>query len=354
MYESLAYTNPQDFPNRLTAAVNLLGAHGALIDQSIKNQNVIADKQKNDPLFALENDPSKLTGDNAPSAVAMLTKKLTDPTTAPQDLPRVQRLLGQAKMAANNSIAFDAAKDRAKQAVEDGDPKAAAQLLVSGLVAPSELVSSRRPSFAQQALTDAQQLDPKWNAQKADADFNVAKSPAAQQFFGSANSLLAGGGTLDQLAAQSQALPKSKFPKLNTVADYIGYNWGDPALAAYGATALGVADDYAKVMGGGTGSDTARLQVLQSLSAAQNPDQRAAVLQNVRNAVTSQRDSRIGSNPVMRQMYGGAPAASGAQQTANKSGAGKSAGVQVGQVVSIKGKQMKVTAVHPDGTFDAQ
>ena len=39
-------------------------------------------------------------------------------------------------------------------------------------------------------------------------------------------------------------------------------------------------------------------------------------------------------------------------QSGNQSAAPPS--FQVGQTVSIKGKQMKVTAVHPDGSFDAK
>src|SRR5579862_3247560 len=50
----------------------------------------------------------------------------------------------------------------AEQAITDGDPKAAGQLLISGAVAPSQLVSSRKPAFAQQAFTAATQMQPGW------------------------------------------------------------------------------------------------------------------------------------------------------------------------------------------------
>src|SRR4029077_10288740 len=70
------------------------------------------------------------------------------------------------------------AKKAAEQAITDGDPRAAAQLLVSGTVAPSQLVSSRKPAFAQQAFTAAAQMQPGWSATKADADYKVASSPS--------------------------------------------------------------------------------------------------------------------------------------------------------------------------------
>jgi hypothetical protein len=65
-----------------------------------------------------------------------------------------------------------------------------------------------------------------------------------------------------------------------------------------------VADDYAKVMGGGIGSDTSRLQVLKSIAANQGPQQREQSLEGIREAVLSQTNSRIGKNPVMQRMYG--------------------------------------------------
>ena len=69
-------------------------------------------------------------------------------------------------------------------------------------------------------------------------------------------------------------------------------------------TAIGVADDYAKVMGGGTGSDTSRLQVLQSFASAHNPQQMQAALDAARGAINSQTRSRIGSNNILQKMYG--------------------------------------------------
>ena len=86
--------------------------------------------------------------------------------------------------------------------------------------------------------------------------------------------------------------------------DYAKFQAGDPALAGFMQTAVGVADDYAKVMGGGTGSDASRLQVMQSFANSHNPAQMQAAINAARNAVTSQVSARIGKNRVMRQMYG--------------------------------------------------
>jgi hypothetical protein len=79
---------------------------------------------------------------------------------------------------------------------------------------------------------------------------------------------------------------------------------GSGPIAKYASIALGVADDYSKVMSGGQGSDTSRSQALQLLSAKQSPEQRAASLEGIRGSVNSQINSRVGNNAVLKKMYG--------------------------------------------------
>lgn len=195
---------------------------------------------------------------------------------------------------------------RQRQALSQGDPKAAAQLLVDGDATLSELKSrGATPEFIARTLYTAKQLSGgQYNAQSAEAQFNVAKSPANTAFFGSAKSLTDKGGTLDQLAEAGKSIPQSDITALNTVADWQKASTGNGPLAHYAATALGVADDYAKVMGGGQGSDTSRAQALHLIQANAGPDARAGALKGIRGAVDSQVNSRIGNNGVMKRMYG--------------------------------------------------
>jgi hypothetical protein len=205
---------------------------------------------------------------------------------------------------------------KAQEAISDGDPNMAAKLLIDGTVAPSQLISSRKPAFAQQAFTAAANMQPGWNATKADADFKVASSPAQVAFFGSAKSLTDKGGTLDQLAAAGKDIPDNQFPVFNSVADAVKASTGSGPVAKYAALALGVADDYSKVMGGGQGSDTSRTQALNLIAAKQSPEQRAASIEGIRGAVGSQTTSRIGKNPVLQKMYGSSVPGAGGNQAA--------------------------------------
>lgn len=194
-----------------------------------------------------------------------------------------------------------------RQSLSQGDPNAAGQLLVNGDATLAELKSrGATPDFIARTLFAANRLSGgKYNAQQADAQFDVAKSPANVAFFGSAKSLTDKGGTLDQIANVGKTIPQSDITALNSLADWEKAATGSGPVAHYAATALGVADDYAKVMGGGVGSDSSRLAALNLVKASAGPNARAGALQGIRDAVGSQINSRIGANPVLSRMYGG-------------------------------------------------
>ena len=168
------------------------------------------------------------------------------------------------------------------------------------------------------------EIQPGWNAQKAEADFRVASSSAQVALFGSAKSLTDPGGTLDQLKAAGKDIPQGQIPIFNSVADAIKASTGSGPIAKYASIALGVADDYSKVMGGGQGSDTSRTQALQLISAKQSPEQRAASIEGIRGAVGSQTNSRIGNNAVLQKMYGGTVTNSGTGGSSGNGGATRS------------------------------
>jgi hypothetical protein len=193
-----------------------------------------------------------------------------------------------------------------RQALSQGDPMAAARLLVSGDATLSELKArGATPEYIQQALNGAHQLsNGQYNAQQMDAYYDVAKSPTNTAVFQSIKSLTAPGGTLDQLAEAAKKIPQHSLPALNTAEDWAKAATGNGPLAQYASAAVGAADDYSKVMGGGTGSDASRNAAFNLFKAAMSPDARAGSFAGVRNAVNSQWQSRMGENPIMQRMYG--------------------------------------------------
>lgn len=193
----------------------------------------------------------------------------------------------------------------ARQQAAQGDPNVAGELLANGSLTLAELKTrGTTPQFIEKATLAAQKVKPNYNPADEVIAEQVAKSQTANQFFGSANSLIAKGGTLDQLDNLGKSIPQHEMPALNTVDDWQKLARGKGPLAGYAATALGVADDYGKVMGGGTASDSARESALRLFSQASSPEQRAQAIQATRDAVQSQRDSRIGNNQFLKRQYG--------------------------------------------------
>ena len=204
---------------------------------------------------------------------------------------------------------FKEAQARFEQALKDGNPADAGALLAQGLVAPSQIISSRQPAFAEQAFKAANDYSMKttgkpFNAQAQEGYFKAAEASPNVAFFGSAKSLTDQGGTLDQLIAAGGKVSQSEFDLLNKTVNWASLHTGSPGISGYGSTALGVADDYAKVMGGGAGSDTSRQMVLDSINPNRSPEQRQASVDAMRQAVDSQMNGRIGTNSVMKAMYG--------------------------------------------------
>lgn len=223
-----------------------------------------------------------------------------------------------------------------RQALSQGDPNQAAQLLVNGDATLSELKArGSTPDFIARTLFAANKMSGgKYNAQEADAQFKVAQSPAQVQFFGSANSLIAKGGTLDQLAEAAKDIPQNQIPVFNSIEDAAKAATGSGPIAKYASLLVGVADDYSKVMGGGTGSDASRAQGFKLAAASASPAQRAGSIEGIRGAVGSQTRERIGKNPILQRMYGDV-----VQQAAPSGGSGL--GVKLSDAMALpqnKGK----------------
>lgn len=262
-------------------------------------------KQAADPLFKLENEPGELSGEKSSAAIPQLQSKLTDPNTAPADKIRASRLLAVAQSAHARYLQDVTAKENASQQAKQGDPKGAAPLLASGDLTLADLKTrGMTPKYITDVIAETKKLDPKYNPADEMAAESVAKSPTQVQFFGSANSLIAKGGTLDQVVDAGSKLPDHKLPLFNKLADAQNYATGHPEVAAYMQTALGAADDYAKVLGGGTGTEGMQMHILNAMNASQNQQQRTAVVSAMKNAVNSQVTERIGTNKFLMRRYG--------------------------------------------------
>jgi hypothetical protein len=287
--------DPNSTPQQLAGAARIASQRAQEMGAALKS--VKAD----DPLAKFETPD----GLQAPGAVASLQAIAQDPNTTQANVVRANMLIPKAEAAQKAVLMQHDLETKADQAVRNGDPAAAGALLASGDTTISELKSrGMTPEYVTQAINAAKKIVPNYNAIKADNDAKVAGSEQNNQFFGSANSLVQPGGTLDQLAAIGGKISASDYKLLNKTKNWAYLQTGGGPIAAYASTLVGVADDYSKVMGGGTGSDTSRAMVLKILDPSLSPDQRAAAINAARAAVNSQKSARIGNNSFLQKMYG--------------------------------------------------
>jgi hypothetical protein len=293
--------DPTAIRNGITQFSNTLMAHSQIVESALKQAQTGRENAETGKIKAAT-DPNSILYSPSQAAVAMGTA----PGSAQIQAGEVRQAAAKAGAEESARMPGEMALAAQRQALSQGNPNAAAQLLVNGDATLSELKSrGATPEFIANTLNAAHKLsNGQYNAQSADAQFSVAKSPANVAFFGSAKSLTDPGGTLDQLAKIGAKIPGNQIPAFNSISDWEKAATGSGPLAQYASTALGVADDYSKVMGGGQGSDTSRLQALNLIKSNASPEARSAAIQGIRGAVSSQTNSRIGSNPVLGRMYG--------------------------------------------------
>lgn len=301
--------NPGAIPDaQLKQFQHRLGVSAAFLRSAATQESADTAKRKVDASM----DPTSTLYAPSSAAVALGTAPGAQAIQANQ----VHQAAATAGAQAAARQPYEMSLARQRQALTQGDPNAAGQLLADGDATLSELRSrGATPDFIQGALNGAKRISGgKYNAQQAEAEFSVARSPANVAFFGSANSLLDKGGTLDQLEEAGKNIPGGHFPAFNSIADWEKAATGSGPIAKYASIALGVADDYSKVMSGSSqGSDTSRSQALKLIGASQSPQQRAGSVEGIRGSVVSQKNSRIGKNPILQRMYGDVDGAQPAQ-----------------------------------------
>ncbi len=245
---------------------------------------------------------------NRPLTPNIAATIMADPNAAPTDKARAgafQQVLQKQKEQ----------QETTARAIKTGSVEEAGRMLYDGTLTLSQLKArSTDNKFIIDVTNRAQQLatgsgENDWTPQVREAQFKTAQGPQNVAFFGSANSLLTPKtGTLDLLQDAYNDLGNGQLPIFNKWEDVLAYQAGleksGSAMARFGQLAVGAADDYAKVMGGGVGTDQSRLQVLNSLTNKHNPKEMAGAIAGAKQAVSSQTSERIGTNPVLQNLYG--------------------------------------------------
>jgi hypothetical protein len=307
-------TDSNSTPPQMANAANGAKNRMAALDKGVESRTKQEAAAAGSPVAKLST-PEALA---APGSQAAIQSKIDDPNTDPNDVPRLRALLPQAAVAQLNAENMKKREARNTQLVNQGNADDAGKALADRTLTLEELKSrSVTPAFIVQAVKAAKKYDPNFKAPEAAAQSRIAASPANSQFFGNTDSLLVRGGTLDQLAQAHAALNNTKLPFANKLENWKNAQLGKGPQASFAASALGVADDYSKVISGGSGSDTSRQQALDIIGRDLSPEGMAAAIAQIRKTVTSQRNGRISTNPYLQDMY---PDPSTRQETPGRAG----------------------------------
>jgi len=142
-----------------------------------------------------------------------------------------------------------------------------------------------------------------------------------------------------QLQEAASKLENGDLRPYNKVANELGFQFGSDKTTNFNVIKSALSGEISKVFKGGQATDAEIKEVQTPFDAANSPSQLKGAIANAIRLMNSKRDA-------LKQQY-----EAGRQ---GKPNFGEQGGMKVGQSVTIKGKTMKVTAVHPDGSFDAE
>ncbi len=188
--------------------------------------------------------------------------------------------------------------------------------LVEGTLSPSELSkratkgSDSYNNIIKQAddYSQAKYLKP-FDFQKADTDYKYSAQKGTKDTLNLIQSLTGEGaennsGTLAQLDRQAKLLGNTTFPNYNALKQWTETHIGEPGVPAFQATLFGVADEMAKILGGGTATVEGFKQAQAILDRCFSNQQASAAIAAVRGNMANRSNGMIGDNVYLTKQYG--------------------------------------------------
>lgn len=227
-----------------------------------------------------------------------------------------------------------------------GTPDAGlAAAVAGGQMKISDVITPRMPlPLRQQFLKQVLAINPNFKS----SDFDIEKG--VQKAFTSgpeAKNLTAFNTAIDharQLDKAVDALRNSDVRGLNAVGNALGYQFGNDATTNFNVIKNALSGEISKVFKGGQATDAEIHAVQAPFDAANSPGQLKGAIKQAIYLMNSKRDA-------LKKQY---DQGSKAQPNFGEEKPPAASGLKIGDSVTIKGKQKKITAVHPDGSFDAQ
>lgn len=235
--------------------------------------------------------------------------------------------VGKEKALVPVKAATAAAEAKAKAAVaatssknEDGSWNQASipVALVEGNMDPSQL--SKRSGDYNQKLQDAnayslQKYGKPFDIAQATTDYKQANNPQVQGMLKMVGAMSAPNGELSIAVNAAKALPQINSSLLNKVFNITATQFGSDEATNFHTAMIGFSDLYAKVMGGGVGTDALRQSAMDVLKDGYSHGQIAGSIKVLQQQIEARRDQMIGNNPYLRKQFGGSPASVSSAQS---------------------------------------
>lgn len=282
--------------------VQRIGAKAqADFDQQQKNIKTAADSSK----AVKEVNAPPLAPKSLGEATASYTQTMQAYRANPTEANKLA--LTNATEMRKNFFSDEATKSRLDEQAKEGDPTAISQMLVDGIVAPSMLPGRFRPEYISAVFAKAQQLakaeGKPFNPEKAESEYQYAKSPTTQNTLNMISSMEEPGGSIDIAQTAALSLPALDQKTANKVFNATATEFGSPEATKFHTAMLGLADEYAKVMGGGVASDTGRQQALDILQQDYSKGQLRGGIDILRQDIRARQRAIIRDNPALKAMY---------------------------------------------------
>ena len=252
--------------------------------------------------------------------------------------------------------AVEKAKLKAQEQ-SDSHSELTASRLVDAFEDPTQL--SKRAKTYNQQLDDAdkysmQKYGTHYDVAKRQEQYNYAKNPKQQDFIKLIKGVTEPGGALDVAMNAAKDLPNvTDSQTLNNIFSAFSGEFNNKAVTDFHTSMLGLADEYAKIMGGGTGNlgqFEHAMTILKEGYAKKNMQSAANVL---RRDIAARFRGVVGNNVYLLREYGTPEQVDAAlrgkdpwagfaqQQFAPK--------YSVNDIIKQNGRQYKVTAVDANG-----
>lgn len=180
--------------------------------------------------------------------------------------------------------------------------------LVEGNMDPSQL--SKRSADYNQKLQDAnayslQKYGKPFDIAQATTDYKQANNPQVQSMLKMVGAMSAPNGELAIAVNAAKALPQLNSTIVNKVFNISETQFGSDAVTNFHTAMIGFSDLYAKVMGGGVGTDALRQSAMDVLKDGYSHGQIEGSIKVLQQQIEARKSQMIGNNPYLRKQFGG-------------------------------------------------